>query len=473
MHTRSLTLNILTTDQKQKIHHAALEVLERTGIEIMQKESIEIFHSAGASVYNRNTVRIPTFLVQEALNYAPSRVTIYNREGEPYLYLCDENYYFLSSPGVLNIIDSFTKERRAITYEDVCVYARIIDSLNEIEIIGSWMLSDRPALIADRYQAQAIILNSSKPFYLAPLSIEGLKDVIEMCAIITGGDEALSRKPFFVTAANPIPPLQIPELTLQKILLMAEKRLPLIYNPIPILGATSPIDIFGTLVLLVANNLAELVLSQQKNRGTPVIFGGLSAPMDMKTGQMYYGGPEFNLLCGALAEMGRFYGLPVWGTGGCSSSKCLDAQAAIEITSSLIFSILTGAHIIHDVGFMENGLSSCFEIHFLCDEVISMMRKISSGIELCNTAETLDLIDSVGVRGIYLTTQQTYNKFRELWTTRFMDHQTYSIWKEQGGLTVLDKINDKVIKTIEDYRPKKLDEHVANEIMKVVETAAK
>ena len=88
-----------------------------------------------------------------------------------------------------------------------------------------------------------------------------------MCTIIAGGDEALSRKPFFVTAANPIPPLQIPELSLQKILLMAEKRLPLIYNPIPIFGATGPIDIFGTLVLLVANNLAELVLSQQKSRG--------------------------------------------------------------------------------------------------------------------------------------------------------------------------------------------------------------
>jgi trimethylamine--corrinoid protein Co-methyltransferase len=473
MYPKGGIFNILTDDQKQRIHNAAIEVLERTGVEFMQKEAVEIMHSAGASIYNGNTVRIPTFLIQEALNYAPSRATIYNREGDAYLYLCDDNYYFLSSPGVLNLIDFKTKKRRKITYEDLCKYARIIDSLKNIEIIGSWMISDYPANIADRYQAQGILLNTRKPFYLAPLSIEGLKDVIEMCEIIAGGEKALSQKPFFVTAANPIPPLRIPEVSIQKLTLMAEKRLPIIYNPIPILGATSPLDIFGTLVLLVSNNLAELVLSQQISKGTPVIFGGLSAPMDMKTGQMYYGGPEFNLVCGALAEMGHFYGLPIWGTGGCSSSKMLDSQAAIEITSSLMFSIFTGAHIIHDVGFLDNGLVSSFEIHFLCDEIISMVRKMTSGINIENSPDTINYIDRVGVNGIYLNTEETFKNFRELWDTKYMDHQAHAAWTEQGSLTMLDRINAKLIETINEYKPKQLDEHVANEIIKIVEIAAK
>lgn len=467
------SLHILSEEEKVKIHHAALEVLERTGMDIFHEESIEILSSAGASVANKTRVRIPTFLVQEALNSAPSRVTIYNRDGAPYLYLCDDNFYFMASPGCLNIIDSQTQERRPITYEDVCHYAKIVDSLSDIEMIGSWMITLQPEIIADRYQAEAIISNTSKPFYLAPLSIEGLQDVISMCSIACGGIDVLSKKPFFVTAANPIPPLRIPELSCQKLLTIVEKGLPIIFNPMILVGATGPIDLYGSLILLIANNLAELVLSQRKKRGAPVILGGVGSAMDMRTGQMCYEGPELNLLCGALAEMGHFYGLPVWGTGGCSSSKILDAQAAADVSSSLIFSILTGANLIHDVGFLENGLTSSFEIQFLCNEMISMVRHLTKGLAVGNTVEALDLIDRIGVDGHYLTTPETFDRFRQIWTPGLTDRQTYSSWMESGGLSMQDRMHAKVEETLRNYHPKELDQGITKEMREIVEAAEK
>lgn len=467
-----LMLSVLTSEAKKKIHHAALEVLERVGIEILHEESVEILSSAGANVVNKTKVQIPTFLVQEALNSAPSRVTIYDREGKPSLYLCDDNYYFLCSPGCLYIIDSFTQERRAITYKDMCNYARLIDSLDEIEMIGSWMIAHSPEVLADRYQAEAIILNTRKPFYLAPLSIEGMRDIITMCSIVAGGEAELSKKPFFVTAANPIPPLRIPELSCQKLLLMSEKRLPLIFNPIILAGATGPVDLFGSLVLLIANNLAELVLAQQKNRGTPVIIGGLGTTIDMRTGQMCYSGPEFNLLCGALAEMGHFYGLPVWGTGGSASSKVMDLQAVFEASTSILFSALTGAHLIHDIAFLENGLTSSFEMQLLCHEIISMTRKMISGIKIQDSAETVDLIERVGVSGNYLIEKETLNHLKELWLPSFMDRQTFSSWTEKGGLTMQDKIKDRVKHILANYHQKELDQNITKELKKVVTNAA-
>lgn len=466
-----MRLQTLTHEEKTKIHDAALEVLERTGILVFHKESVNILTSAGASVTNGTLVKIPSFLVQEALRSAPPRVTIYDREGEPRLYLYDDHYYFFSSPGCLNLIDSLNGNRRAITYDDMCNYAKVVDSLSDIDLIGSWMMTYSPAALADRYQAEAILLNTSKPFYLAPLSIEGLKDILSMCSVIAGGAAELSKRPFFITAANPIPPLRIPELSCQKLLLMSERRLPLVFNPMILAGATGPIDLFGSLVLLMANNLAELVLSQLKSRGTPIILGGVGAVMDMRTAQMSYGGPEFNLLCSGLAEMGHFYSLPVWGTGGCSSSKVLDAQAALEATSSIIFSVLTGAHLIHDVGFLEDGLTSSFEMQFLCNEIISMIRKTTTGIHLSDAHRTPDLIERVGTSGNYLTEPETIEHFREVWFPSFLDRRTYQAWFNAGGLTMEKRLNLKVQETLKDYRPKELKPETINEIKRIVENA--
>ena len=86
-------LNVINEYQIQQIHQATLEVLERTGIEIAHPHALEILHGAGARVEGTR-VRIPSWLVDDALKKAPTRVVLGDRHGERKVFLeGDKSWY--------------------------------------------------------------------------------------------------------------------------------------------------------------------------------------------------------------------------------------------------------------------------------------------------------------------------------------------------------------------------------------------
>jgi trimethylamine--corrinoid protein Co-methyltransferase len=115
-----------------------------------------------------------------------------------------------------------------------------------------------------------------------------------------------------------------------------EKSMPLVSTLTSNLGATTPATLAGTLALLNAESLMGLVLSQLKNPGTPYILSCFTGVMDMSSGVCSWAVPEFSLMTAAYGDIARFYGLPNWGTAGCSDAKTLDQQAAIECTFSCL-----------------------------------------------------------------------------------------------------------------------------------------
>src|SRR5665648_816089 len=80
-HGNGLFFRTLTEKQAREIHHASCQILEETGMVIHHAEAVDLLRLAGAKVENGNRVYFPTYLVQQALQSAPSRVTVYNRDG--------------------------------------------------------------------------------------------------------------------------------------------------------------------------------------------------------------------------------------------------------------------------------------------------------------------------------------------------------------------------------------------------------
>ena len=78
---------ILSDQQLEKLHHASLEILERTGVTVDSEEAIELLHGAGADVSDPKRVRIPSYLIEQALATTPKSVTLYKRDGTPYIRL--------------------------------------------------------------------------------------------------------------------------------------------------------------------------------------------------------------------------------------------------------------------------------------------------------------------------------------------------------------------------------------------------
>lgn len=71
-------MSVLNEAQVEQIHQATLELLERTGIQVTQPRALELLDGAGAHV-DGDRVRIPAWIVEDAIRQAPSRVVLGNR----------------------------------------------------------------------------------------------------------------------------------------------------------------------------------------------------------------------------------------------------------------------------------------------------------------------------------------------------------------------------------------------------------
>jgi trimethylamine--corrinoid protein Co-methyltransferase len=179
--------------------------------------------------------------------------------------------------------------------------------------------------------------------------------------------------------------------------------------------------------------------------------------MDMKAAQICYGSPEFQLTKAAIAQMGRWYGIPTWGYAGCTDAKTLDEQAAAEALLSVMMAKLSGANLIHDVGYVESGLTGSYEMIVLTDELIALTDNLIKGIEITEDTLMLDEIHQVGPGGHFMDTEQTLTRFRDFWYPDLLDRGRREQWLAAGAPTLGQRLNARVREIIGEYTPKPLD----------------
>jgi trimethylamine--corrinoid protein Co-methyltransferase len=189
-----------------------------------------------------------------------------------------------------------------------------------------------------------------------------LKAVAEMAAVVAGGWDKLAQKPYYVHYAEPFSPLTHTDDGVAKLLFCVERGIPVIYTPMTLAGSSAPVTGAGNLVACMAESLSGLVMAQLKQRGAPVIFGGVPTIIDMSTTLVSYGAPEMLLWSAALTEMAHHLELPVFSTAGCTDSVAFDQQAAAESAMACLMAAMSGANLVHDVGFAEAANSASLEL---------------------------------------------------------------------------------------------------------------
>ncbi len=471
---RSTRFSVLSDDQCREIVSASKEILERTGVKIFYQEAVEILRKAGCSV-DGEQVRIPSRLVDQALRMVPKRVTLCNsRTGERVMHLEGYNAYFGTGSDTPFYIDPYTGERRPSSTQSVGNNCRVIDALPNLDFVMSLGISqDVPQPVYDRYQYEAMVLNTSKPIVVTANDAQGFADIIEMAEIVAGGPEKLRRNPLIVLYAEPISPLQHSMESITKLMMAANKEVPVVYTPCVMAGATVPATMAGTLACGLAESLSGLVLHQLTKEGAPFIMGGVFTIMDMQSTIFSYGAPEFHLLEAALADIAHYLNLPMFGTCGCSDSKVVDEQAGIEAAMSILLMAQAGPNLNHDVGYIEYGSTASLEMLVICDEIIGMARRIVRGIEVNPETLAVDVIDQVGPGGHFLKTAHTRKFFKtETWYPTLIDRKIYANWKSDGSKTLTQRANEKVISILESYQPEQLSPDVKQKLRAVVERAA-
>lgn len=464
---------ILSDAQLEQIHWAALEILRRTGVRVHEPESLAILQEAGCQVSDGNLVRFPAAVVESALASVPSRVVLCERTGKPRLFLEGHRTYFGTGSDLPHTLDLDTGERRPSLLSDVQQTARLVDALPNLDFAMSMALpSDVPARTSDRHAFLAMVENTVKPIVFTAWDDRGLSDIISMAQIVAGGAEELRLRPFLLAYLEPSSPLQHSEAVLRKMSILVDHGLPFVYAPGAMDGATAPVTPAGSLAMANAEVLSGLVIAQSRRKGTPFVWGSGSGPMDMRTMVGVYAAPEFLLHCIAMAELAHYYyHVPVWGFSGCSDSKAPDIQAGIESALWILWTALSGANLVHDIGYMESGLTCSYEMIVLCDEIIGFVRRLLAGIEI--TAETLalDEIDQVGPGGNFLASPHTKRHFRQVWYPRLMDRQAYCDWIKSGQPTALQKAREVARQIIAEHRPLALPDDTVETLQALVAEA--
>jgi len=465
--------SILSETQLQDIHLAALEVLRRTGIRFHHQEALDLLKNAGAFISDGNLVKFPTRLVEDAIASAPGRIVMCDRDGDPAMYLEGTKVYFGTGSDCLNLLDPETGEHRKFIQADIVNGYRLCDALPNIHFVMSIGIpSDADPDLTYDVQMALMLEHTTKPIVFVTNDKTSCQRAIDMAAAVTGGYEALREQQHILLYSEPSSPLQQSQTAVDKLLLMAEYELPVIHSPGPLMGGTAPITIAGGLVMSLAEILSGLVVHQMTNPGAPFVFGAGLHHMDMKSTQICYGGPEFQLTKAAIAQLGRWYGMPTWGYAGCSDAKVMDEQAAAEAMLSVLMAKLTGANLIHDVGYMESGLTTSYEMIVLTDELIAMTDSLINGIEVSDETLMLDELHEVGPGGHFLDTEATMARFRDFWYPDLMSREIRETWLERGATTLGERLTAKVLEIIKEHQVEPLDPDKKQKIQEILAQAA-
>jgi trimethylamine--corrinoid protein Co-methyltransferase len=445
---------VLSDGQCEQIALAACEVLERAGTRFFEPRAVEALTSAGCVVSEGNLVRIPSALVQRALGSVPGRFTLYSRTGEPAIKIEPKRAYFGPGPTCPNFIDPDSGERRLFVKRDAALTARVCDALPNVDYVMSLgSISDVPADRADVHEFDAMVRETTKPIMSWSFSRDSLARIHQMCAAVKGTEEAYRREPFMIFYAEPNSPLRHGAEAVQKLIYCAERRIPLVYTPCPIAGGTAPATLAGVLVQNLAETLGGVVLSQVIGKGTPIVVGGVVSILDMRTTILSYGAPELALLSAGATEVARHLGLPMFSTAGCTDSKRLDEQAAAEATQSILIAALSGANLVHDVGYTESGMTGSLEQLVMCDEIIGMARHVARGIRVDEETLAVDVICEAAGSGNFLALPHTVRHFREqFWFPRLLDRRRYGEWAADGSTTMGDRVRARLRAIIDKHR---------------------
>lgn len=466
-------LKFLSKKEVDRIHYASLELLERTGVNIYHEEAVDLLTSAGANVSNGTRVRIPSHLVKQALNQAPERVVIANRLGQRSLFLEDKNVYFGTGSDLQLTIDLNTDKRRESKLKDIEESARLCDNLANIDfIMTNALASEIDSTTADIKQFYAMIKNSIKPVILTSFSSktkEMLEGIYKIACIIAGDPNAFKANPFLIVYGQFTSPFQHDRMGLERLLFCSQKNIPIVYVPTIMGGASGPVTLAGSLALGNAETLIGLVISQLKNAGTPFIYGGHVAPLDMKTSIFPYGSPEWHMSSTAFTQLAHRYHLPSWSTGGCTDSKIVDGQALAEGVYSILLAAMSGANLVHDIGYMESGLTASLDYIVMLDEFIGLTRRVMKGFQVDQETLAIDLIDEIGPGGNFLVKEHTLKHFKgETWSPTLFDRKSYKSWKKNGATSLKERANNKAKAILESHEPEPIPHDMQNKIEKII-----
>jgi trimethylamine--corrinoid protein Co-methyltransferase len=467
---------ILSEDERQKVHDDSIRILEQIGTQFMSDRALKILKDHGAKIDTETKIaRIPAEMVEQALKTTPKSVLLGGRQPEYDVTLpLPSTGYILDLGGVFTR-DFHTGERRPASVQDNDDAVRVFEEMEHGSIVWPHSKSEGVAVDSDGIR----LINSS--FIHTSLHVQDecgdpreVPYIIESMAAILGSEDEVRKRKLFSVCYCTVAPLMHEGEMCDAYLDLIEFEAPILIYPMPCPGITGPCSLYSNIAMGNAEALSALVLFQMARPGTPLIFGDAAGSPNFASGGFLGGAPEMALQTGARGEMARFYGLPNSQQGCLTDAKEPGAQAVMEKMITTLPLVLGGADLIEGTGALDMSAMLSLEQIVVDDEIAGLCKRVRDGVDVSEAKNYFEDIAAVGPGGSFLTRKSTMQACRsdEFYVPKLCDRNAFEQWSDLGKPDVCSKARDRVEEILAAPLKNPLPDDVIGKLDEITQRAA-
>jgi trimethylamine--corrinoid protein Co-methyltransferase len=466
-------VEILSADEVETLHRASLRILSEIGVEVLGDRAIDLLAGAGATV-DRETrrIRLDPAHVEELVALAPSTFRLHARNPAKSLTFGDRHVVFSAVGGPAFVTD-IDRGRRPGNHADFLDYVRVIGALDIVHQEGGGPLEPTDLPVATRHldMYRALAFNLDKTWQCLGFGAAVVHDALEIASLARGVDhDAVEAEPSLMTIINTNSPLRLDGPMSEGLIEMAKHGQPVVATPFTLAGAMSPATLAGAIAQQNAEALFMVALAQVARPGAPMVYGGFTSNVDMRTGSPAFGTPEFVKAAFATGQMARRYGLP-WRSSNATAANVVDAQAAYESEMAIWGAIMGGVSLLYQgAGWLEGGLTASFEKLIIDAELLQMMAEVLVPFRVDEAEIGLDAMAEVGPGGHHFATAHTLERYETAFYRPIVsDWRNFETWSDDGARTATERANRVWKQLLAAYEPPPLDPAAAEAIDDYVE----
>ncbi len=458
IHQNFLTDDLLSDEEIQQIHDTTMEIFEETGVEVHNDEALEVYADHGAKVEGEK-VYFDEDLVKEYVSKAPSQFKLHARNPENTVTVGGDGAVLAPGYGAPWVTEN--GNNRDATYEDYVNFTKLASASDNLDVLGGVLVEPTDLSDEERHVKMfyAAAKNSDKPLMGSALGKKKARDVIKMSSMLQGEDEIIDDRAVVITLINSTSPLNYDDRMLQALMEHARYNQATVIASLIMAGSTGPITVAGTITLQNVEVLAGVIFSQMVNPGAPVVYGSASTIVDLNTGDLAVGGPEYAKFIGATAQLARSYGLPCRGGGSITDSLLVDGQAGYESMMMFNTTVNHGMDfVLHSAGLLKNYMAMSYEKFIMDDEILDMVNNYQQGLEVNEESIDKTAIQNVGHSGHYLKEPSTIRHMKDFRVPTLSNRKGFEV---EGALTTAyERAHDICEETLEEFEPPELDSEI-------------
>ncbi|HET9909666.1 MAG TPA: trimethylamine methyltransferase family protein [Anaerolineales bacterium] len=456
-------LTLLTDDIIERILDEAYQLLLKPGVKVNNEEARELLASAGAQVdAETNVVHIPQQIVRKALESAPREFYLYDYDGNPTVKYGGDAVHFDPGSSGIAMLNPETLEHDTTETPHLLKLIKVAEQLSQYDAQSTAVVChDVPQQVQDSYRLYLALLYSKKPIVTGAFTNKTVTEMIDMLAILAGGQEAAREKPRAIFDVCPAPPLIWSNFASGNLIALARAGVPAEIVSVPLSGAAAPVTLLGTVTQHTAECLAGITIHQLANAGSPIVWGGAACIFDMKKGATPMGAVETAMLDCSYAQVAKSLNMPTHTYLGATDSKLVDAQAGLESGITAMIGALSGINMISGSGMLD--FLSCHSAEKLVidAEGIAMAKRMIEGVKLhTETLATGFYDDNINFKGgdflKQRITMQLFRKEQHL-PSNVIDRDSMRNWKEAGSLDTYGRAKVMVTQLLASYKKPELD----------------